>query len=99
MLNPIHALRSVYPACRAAHTSPLWVRRFSVSPDKPHAYLTPFLSSPSLEFAGDTESLRGVMCLVMDRPEVKNALSSRMVNVGFPSLFVVFCCRIEADDR
>ncbi|WWC62049.1 uncharacterized protein I303_104638 [Kwoniella dejecticola CBS 10117] len=45
---------------------------------EPHAYLRPFLQS-NQDADKENEGLEGVMCLVLDRPETKNALSVRMV--------------------
>jgi hypothetical protein len=45
---------------------------------KPQAYLRPLVDSG----AGAGEEFEGVMCLVMDRKEAKNALSVQMVGVG-----------------
>ncbi|RSH87286.1 hypothetical protein EHS25_003195 [Saitozyma podzolica] len=75
---PSLPLSSPLPRLRPLLRPLLRPRAYSIA-SKPHAYLTPFLSHPSLEFAGNTEGLQGVSCLVMDRPEVKNALSTRMV--------------------
>ncbi|WWD03040.1 hypothetical protein V865_001084 [Kwoniella europaea PYCC6329] len=44
----------------------------------PHAYLRPYLQTKD-EAQPENEGLEGVMCLVMNRPETKNALSVRMV--------------------
>ncbi|WVF71241.1 hypothetical protein IAT40_006042 [Kwoniella sp. CBS 6097] len=56
----------------------------STTSSEPHAYLRPLITSkidpyadPSL--AKMSEELGGVMCLVLSRPETKNALSVRMV--------------------
>lgn len=45
---------------------------------KPQAYLRPLVDSVS----NPEEEFEGVMCLVMDRKEAKNALSVQMVVVG-----------------
>jgi len=45
---------------------------------KPQAYLRPLVDSVS----NPEEEFEGVMCLVMDRKEAKNALSVQMVGVG-----------------
>lgn len=82
---PSLQLSSVLPRLPRLLRPLAFSRAYSIA-SKPHAYLTPFLSHPSLEFAGNTEGLQGVSCLVMDRPEVKNALSTRMVMVrGSPA--------------
>jgi hypothetical protein len=69
------------------HTSrpinPLWGRMFrraisNTTIVKPQAYLRPLVESQ----AGAGEEFEGVMCLVMDRKEAKNALSVQMVGVG-----------------
>lgn len=95
---PSLPLSSPLPRLRPLLRSGLRARAYSIA-SKPHAYLTPFLSHPSLEFAGNTEGLQGVSCLVMDRPEVKNALSTRMVMVrrrghGGPTVILT---RADAD--
>ncbi|KAK6910030.1 methylglutaconyl-CoA hydratase [Kwoniella mangroviensis CBS 8886] len=43
-----------------------------------HAYLRPYLQSKD-DAQPENEDLEGVMCLVLNRPETKNALSVRMV--------------------
>nr|XP_019046407.1 methylglutaconyl-CoA hydratase [Kwoniella bestiolae CBS 10118]OCF25337.1 methylglutaconyl-CoA hydratase [Kwoniella bestiolae CBS 10118] len=51
----------------------------STSTDSPpHAYLRPYLQTKS-DAQPENEGLEGVMSLVLDRPETKNALSVRMV--------------------
>ena len=45
---------------------------------KPQAYLRPLVDSVS----NPEEEFEGVMCLMMDRKEAKNALSVQMVGVG-----------------
>jgi len=45
---------------------------------RPQAYLRPLVDSVS----NPEEEFEGVMCLVMDRKEAKNALSVQMVGVG-----------------
>ncbi|WVR07115.1 hypothetical protein IAU60_004155 [Kwoniella sp. DSM 27419] len=53
-------------------------RWISTPSAEPHAYLRPLLTSRS-DLATAGEALEGVMCLVLNRPETKNALSVRMV--------------------
>jgi hypothetical protein len=50
---------------------------------KPQAYLRPLVDSEG------AEEFEGVMCLVMDRKEAKNALSVQMVGVSLSSLYEV----------
>ena len=52
------------------------IRRGISSIQKPQAYLRPLVDS------GGGEDFEGVMCLVMDRKEAKNALSVQMVGVS-----------------
>ena len=47
---------------------------------KPQAYLRPLVNSEG------AEEFEGVMCLVMDRREAKNALSVQMVGVSHYSI-------------
>lgn len=61
--------RVLRPSCR---------RQLHTPSSPPHAYLQPLLSSiPTSE---TSEELEGVMSLVMDRKETRNALSVRMVS-------------------
>nr|XP_019011110.1 methylglutaconyl-CoA hydratase [Kwoniella pini CBS 10737]OCF49891.1 methylglutaconyl-CoA hydratase [Kwoniella pini CBS 10737] len=46
--------------------------------NEPHAYLRPLLQTKQ-DAETQREDLEGVMCLVLNRPETKNALSVRMV--------------------
>lgn len=51
--------------------------RYLSTGSKPHAYLRPLTASK-----GDTSEFEGTMCLTMDRPDARNALSVQMVNVS-----------------
>ncbi|WRT66446.1 uncharacterized protein IL334_003404 [Kwoniella shivajii] len=53
-------------------------RYISASSSEPHAYLRPLLQSKQ-DAEGDQGQLESVMCLVLNRPNTKNALSVRMV--------------------
>ena len=53
------------------------IQRYSVQPRKPQAFLRPLA-----EQKDDPDEFEGVMALVMDRPEAKNALSVQMVSVS-----------------
>jgi hypothetical protein len=65
---------SLRPAARVRASTRGW-RGISNIP-RPQAYLRPLVdSAPEEEFAG-------VMCLVLDRKEAKNALSVQMVSVS-----------------
>lgn len=63
-------------AVRLARVSPLRSsRRYLSNPPRPQAYLRPLVET------NQDEEFEGVMCLVMDRKEAKNALSVQMVGV------------------
>lgn len=66
-------LRASLKACRYLNTAPL----------TPHAYLRPLVNSATEPGA---EELEGVMCLVLDRKEARNALSVQMVQVSLSLL-------------
>lgn len=54
-------------------------RRYLSNPPKPQAYLRPLVDT------NQNDEFEGVMCLVMDRKEAKNALSVQMVGVSHKS--------------
>lgn len=54
----------------------------------PHAYLRPLLDSKVMQEYEQAEELEGVMSLVLDRKETKNALSVRMVGVSIADLII-----------
>jgi methylglutaconyl-CoA hydratase len=61
---------------------PVQTRRYlQTDTSPPHAYLRPLLNSRAAKEYDKAEELEGVMSLVLDRQETKNALSVRMVNV------------------
>jgi hypothetical protein len=69
------------PAGRASRFSSranVQIRRGISNIPKPQAYLRPLVDSEG------AEEFEGVMCLVMDRKEAKNALSVQMVGVSYP---------------
>ena len=53
------------------------IQRYSIQPSKSQAFLRPFA-----EQKDDPDEFEGIMALVMDRPEAKNALSVQMVSVS-----------------
>ncbi|KAK8864470.1 hypothetical protein IAR55_001720 [Kwoniella newhampshirensis] len=61
-----------------AQRRPLLLRSISTPTSAPHAFLRPLLASTSDAISTEHE-LKGVMCLVLNRPETRNALSVRMV--------------------
>jgi hypothetical protein len=67
------------PAAQASRFSAranVQIRRGISNIQKPQAYLRPLVNSEG------AEEFEGVMCLVMDRKEAKNALSVQMVGVS-----------------
>lgn len=52
-------------------------RRYFTNEPRPHAYLRPLAMTKDVP-----DEFEGVMCLVLDRKEAKNALSVQMVGVS-----------------
>ncbi|WWD17226.1 hypothetical protein CI109_101664 [Kwoniella shandongensis] len=74
MLSRLAPLR-VHVSCSRLSLS----RSISTPISEPHAFLRPLLTSiPDATSTAEPE-LEGIMCLVLNRPETKNALSVRMV--------------------
>lgn len=68
------------PASRLAVAAT--ARRFLTNPSTaPHAYLSE-LDAPTGQALSPEEDLSSIKCLVLNRPETKNALSVRMVGVS-----------------
>ena len=72
------AVRTV-PSSRSAEARRCLQTTTTASP--PHAYLRPILQGKDAVQYEKAEELEGVMALVLDRKETRNALSVRMVSV------------------
>jgi hypothetical protein len=72
-------------------------RRYIANLPKPQAYLRPLVDHAQVQSGDQVDEFEGVMCLVMDRKEAKNALSVQMVGVSLSLLLLTWPEELGAD--
>lgn len=87
------------PQVLSLRRGPSRSRRYIANLPKPQAYLRPLVDHAQVQSGNESqvEEFEGVMCLVMDRKEAKNALSVQMVGVSLPLLLLTWPEELGAD--
>jgi hypothetical protein len=89
-MNPLQYGLRLRPQVLSSRTGRSRHRRYIANLPKPQAYLRPLVDHAQVQSGDQVEEFEGVMCLVMDRKEAKNALSVQMVGVSLPLLLLTW---------